>query len=31
MHLPCLAVFDRGDDEAGTAQNNLPSGPAVDW
>lgn len=31
MHLPRLALLDRGDDEAGAAQDDLPSGPAVDW
>lgn len=31
VHLPRLALFDRGYDEAGAAQDDLPSGPAVDW
>lgn len=31
VHLPCLALFDRGYDEAGAAQDDLPSGPTVDW
>lgn len=31
MHLSRLAVFDRRDDEAGAAQDDLPSGPAVNW
>lgn len=30
VHLPRLALLDRGDDEAGAAQNDLPPGPAVD-
>lgn len=31
MHLPHLAVLHGGDDEAGAAQDDLASGPAVDW
>lgn len=31
MHLPRLAVLDGGDDEAGAAQDDLTSGPTVDW
>lgn len=31
VHLPRLTLLDRGDDEAGAAQDDLPSGPAVDW
>lgn len=30
VHLPRLALLDRGDDEAGAAKDNLPPGPAVD-
>lgn len=31
VHLPRLAVLHGGDDEAGAAQDDLTSGPAVDW
>lgn len=31
MHLPCLTLLDRGDNEAGATKDDLPSGPAVDW
>lgn len=31
VHLPRLAVLHGGDDEAGAAQDDLASGPAVDW
>lgn len=31
VHLPRLALLDRGDDEAGAAQDHLSPGPAVDW
>ena len=30
VHLSRLAFFDRGDDEAGATQDDLPSRPAVD-
>lgn len=30
MHLPRLALFNGGDDEASAAQDDLSSGPAVD-
>lgn len=30
VHLPRLALLDRGDDEAGATQDHLSSGPAVD-
>lgn len=29
VHLPRLALLDRGNDEAGATQDDLPSGPAV--
>lgn len=29
VHLPRLALLDRGDDETGAAQNDLTPGPAV--
>lgn len=30
MHLPRLTLLNRGDNEAGAAEDDLSSGPAVD-